>query len=252
MNNKDILNEAIKAMKKAVYKSREEIIQEEMKVAKGLIAGKEISYSNKGITEKILTPEAVLKPVEVKAVGRPTKMTDQMKEKVIELAEEYFFIRSIAGKAGVSVDTIERELRGRSDENREGNEEFALSFAYARNKFIAFHQDLLMKYASDKREKDWRAEAHILTLCDKEFSERKYLTEAVANQDAKILMLIKAEQLTIASKEGKEMLKTVDTTLLQPETISLLPFNPQEVEKSKPKRKTVKNKGQNGSRTSSQ
>ena len=155
-----------------------------------------------------------------------------------------FFIRAIAGEAGVSVDTIERELRGRSDEDREGDKQFALSFAYAQNKFIAFHQKKLMEYASDKKTKDWRAEAHILTLCDKEYSERKYLTEAVANQEAKIIMLIKAESLTIAGDKGKEMLKNVINTPSQAqEDISLLPFK-EEDPKNKGKPKTVKNKGQ--------
>ena len=188
----------------------------------------------------------------VKKAGRPTIMTEEMQKRIIDLAEEYFFIRSIAGKAGVSVDTIERELVGRSDENREANKDFALAFAYARNKFIAYHQQKMMEYATNKREADWRAEAHILTLCDKEFSERKYLTEAVANQDAKILMLIKAEKLTIASQQGQEMLKTViDTPLQGQEAISLLPFKPEDP-KNKGKAKTLKNKGENGSRTPSQ
>lgn len=188
--------------------------------------------------------ETVNKPVKRK-VGRPSLMTKEMQNKIIKLAEELFFLRSIAGEAGVSVDTIEREIRGRSDENREINEEFALPFAYAQNRFIAYHQRLMMKYATDKRESDWRAEAHILTLCDKEYSERKYLTEAVANQDAKILMLIKAEQLTIAGKKGKEMLeKVINTPSQGEEAISLLPFKPEDP-KNKLKPKKTENKGQN-------
>ena len=93
----------------------------------------------------------------------------------------------------------------------------------------------MMEYSKDKKTKDWRAEAHILTLCDKEYSERKYLTEAVSNQDAKILLLIKAEQLTLASQEGMKMLKGVKTlidTPSKPESISLLPFDSKEVEQS--------------------
>ena len=182
-------------------------------------------------------------PKPIKEVGRPKLITEQVQQKIIKLAEELFFIRAIAGEAGVSVDTIERELRGRSDEDREGNKEFALSFAYAQNKFIAYHQKKLMEYASDKKTKDWRAEAHILTLCDKEYSERKYLTEAVANQDAKILMLIKAEQLTIDGQKGSKMLENViDTRLQTQETISLLPFQ-EEDPRNKGKAKNVKNKG---------
>jgi len=201
MNKDDTLNNAIKAMNQAVIP-----------------------------VETVINKEVEIEPV--KKVGRPTLMTEVMQKKVVRLAEELFFVRSIAGEAGISVDTIERELRGRSDENREGNKEFALSFAYAQNKFIAYHQKKMMEYATNKREADWRAEAHILTLCDKEFSERKYLTEAVANQDAKILLLIKAEQLLIASQAGKEMLKEVDITPLKAEKISLLPFNEVKVKES--------------------
>jgi len=181
---------------------------------------------------------------EPKKIGRPTKMTDQMQKKVIKLTEELFFIRAIAGKAGVSVDTIEREIRGRSDENRKGNEDFALSFMHAQNKFIAYHQRKMMQYAKDKRTKDWRAEAHILALTDKEYSERKYLTEAVANQDAKIFMQINAEKLTIAQEEGKIMLSGQNKS----ESISLRLFQPDK--KAKPER--VINKGENGSSPSSE
>ena len=213
INNDTPLNEAIESMNQAIIPVETVI--------------------NKEVTE--------IKPV--KKIGRPTKMTDQMQAKVIKLAEEYFFIRSIAGEAGISVDTIERCLK------MEDYEDFTLSFAYAQNKFISYHQKKLMQYATDKKTKDWRAEAHILTLCDKEFSERKYLTDAVANQDAKILMLIKAEKLTIASQQGEKMLETVISTPLQgQEAISLLPFKPEDP-KNKGKPKTQKNKGVNGSRT---
>jgi len=204
--SKDQLNEAIEAMNQAIPVSSE---------------------SNKEVIE--------IEPV--KKIGRPILMTDEMQKKVVKLAEELFHIRAIAGEAGISVDTIERYLKD------EDYKPFAVAFAYAQNKFIAYHQRKMMEYATEKREKDWRAEAHILTLCDKEYSERKYLTEAVANQDAKILMLIKAEKLTIASKQGQEMLETVITTPLQgQETISLLPFKPEDP-KNKGKPKTVKSKG---------
>ena len=184
--------------------------------------------------------------------GRPKAIDQAMKKKLIKLAEELFHLRAIAGEAGISVDTIERELKGRSDEGREKDEEFALAFVYAQNRYIAHHQRLMMKYARDKKTKDWRAEAHILTLCDREYSERKYLTEAVANQDAKIMMLIKAEQLTLASKQGKKMLeKVINTDVQGQEEINLLPFKPEDP-KNKGKAKRVKNKGESMPPPSSQ
>ena len=173
--------------------------------------------------------EVVSKEVVENKAGRPTKMTPGMQNKLIKLAGELFFIRSVAGEAGISVDTIERHLKDK------GFIDFAVSYTYALNSFIAHHQRLMMKYSKDKKTKDWRAEAHILTLCDKEYSERKYLTEAVANQDAKILLLIKAEQLTLASQEGMKMLKGVKTlqhTPSKPESVPLLPFDSKEVKQS--------------------
>ena len=205
---------------------------------------KAISKMNEAIEDKgsiypdrVSVNNEVIKIEDKKQVGRPKLIDKIMERKLIKLAEELFFLRSIAGEAGISVDTIERHLK------HEDYKDFALSYAYAMNRFIACHQRLMMEYAKDKKTADWRAEAHILTLCDKEYSERKYLTEAVANQDAKILMLIKAEQLTIASKKGKEMLKTVINTPSQgEESISLLPFKPEDP-KNKGKAKNVKNKG---------
>ena len=194
---------------------------------------KAIEAMNKAVSNKEVIDIVPVK--EEKKAGRPKLIDKAMEVRLIRLAEEYFFIRSIAGKAGISKDTINRYL------SEKENEEFATSFLHARDKWIAFHQDLLNKYAIDKKTKDWHAIKYLLTIADKEFSERKYLTEAVANQDAKILMLIKAEQLTIAGKKGKEMLKNVD---IKGEEISLLPFK-EEDPKNKGKPKNVKNKGQN-------
>ena len=194
------------------------------KIDQALIDMKQaISPINKEVIEA--SKEVVVK----KRAGRPTKMTPGMQDKLIKLAGELFFIRSIAGEAGISVDTIERHLKDK------GFVDFAVSYTYALNSFIAKHQRLMMEYSKDKKTKDWRAEAHILTLCDKEYSERKYLTEAVSNQDAKILLLIKAEQLTLASQEGMKMLKGVKTlidTPSKPESIPLLPFDSKEVRQS--------------------
>jgi len=228
--NKNPLDQAIEAMNQAIIPVKD--------VNK--VIDKAIERAETGLQEIV---DRTIEPVqEVRPVGRPIKMTEEMKAKVIELAEEYFFIRSIAGKAGISYKTLERYL------SEKENEDFVLSFTHARDKWIADKQNKLETYATTKSVNDWRAMQYLLTIADKEYSERKYLTEAVANQDAKILMLIKAEKLTIASKQGKEMLETVITTPLQgQEAISLLPFKPEDP-KNKGKAKTVKNKGQNGSR----
>lgn len=188
-------------------------------------------YINQALKNMTLALPEVIKDKETvpKKIGRSKLMTKDMQDKVIRLAEEWFFMRSVAGKAGISRHTIEREIRD--------NKDFEQSFTHARDNWIAFHQSRLQDYAQDKKTKDWHSEKYLLTIADKEFSERKYLTEAVANQDAKILMLIKAEQLTLATKEGKEMLKTVvDSPSQGTEPISLLPFE-QEDSKNKGKAK---------------
>ena len=158
------------------------------------------------------------KVIEKRPVGRPTIWTEELRNKVLELAEEYFFIRSIAGKSGIAPVVIRDEMHR--------NKEFASLFLHAQNKFIAYHQEKLIEYAIDKREKDWRAEKYILTLCDREFSERKYLTEAVANQDAKINLQINAEKLTIAQSQGMKLIGSN-----RPEDMNLLPFDQKRTEK---------------------
>ena len=197
------------------------------------IDNKEVIYPNGVSVNNEVIP---IKDKEVKQVGRPKLIDKVMEVKLIKLAEELFFIRSIAGEAGIDVKTIQRYL-----EDKE-NEDFVLSFMRGRDRWIASKQKQLETF-SENRSTDWKAMKYLLTIADKEFSERKYLTEAVANQDAKILMLIKAEQLTIASKKGKEMLKTVINTPSQgEESISLLPFKPEDP-KNKGKAKRQKNKG---------
>jgi len=178
---------------------------------------------------------ALIEPYSRKHKTGVKLIDSRMRAILLKLAEKYFFYDAVSAKAGI--------YRARLSEELSRNKPFEQSFAYARHKFIAYHQELLLKYARNKKEEDWRAEKYILTIADKEYSERKYLTDAVSNQDAKILLMIKAEQLTLAQKAGMEMLKdvkTVDTTEIQPEGISLLPFDTKEVKKSIKKGKKKK------------
>jgi len=184
--------------------------------------------SNKEVNKPIETPEiALIEPYSRKHKTGVKLIDRRMRAILLKLAEKYFFYDAVSAKAGI--------YRQRLTEEISRNKDFGRSFAYARHKFIALHQERLIAYAQDKREKDWRAEKYILTIADKEYSERKYLTEAVTNQDAKINMLIKTEQLNIAVREGKKLLETVDTQ--GQEEISLLPFNPKKVEESTKRKK---------------
>lgn len=201
---------------------------EEMNEAINPESNKEIEVIDpKEIEPEKPLEEALIEPYSRKHTTAKKLIDSRMRAILLKLAEKYFFYDAISARAGI--------YRQRLDEELKCNKQFGQSFAYARHKFIAYHQELLFQYAKDKKFKDWRAEKYILTIADKEYSERKYLTDAVTNQDAKILMLIKAEQLTIASEEAKKMLKdvkTLDTTALQHEKMSLLPFNPKEVSKA--------------------
>jgi len=164
-----------------------------------------------------------------KKIGRPKVITEEKKEEILKVAEEVFFMQSIAAKVGVYRQRISQLVREDKD--------FASSLTHARDKWIQAKQALLEDYASNKKEKDWRALKYLLTIADREYSERKYLTEAVANQDAKITMIIDARQLEQAKKEGMKLIGS--SSIAEP--ISLKPFS-----------KTVKNKGQNANRPSSQ
>jgi len=178
----------------------------------------------------------VIKDKPVKKIGRPPVITEKKREEILRAAEEVFFTQSIAAKVGIYRERITALVRKDKD--------FALSLLHARDKWIAKKQALLEEYAQNKKTSDWRALKYLLTIADREYSERKYITEAVANQDAKIMMLIKAEQLTLATKRGKEMLKTVvNTDVKGKEDIDLLPFKPEDP-KNKGKAKKVKNKGE--------
>lgn len=210
--DKDIRN-AINEMNKAI----------EVEASKEVITAGEIDATE--VETTLMSPFTPKMSSETPKIGRPTKMTEAMQAILIKLAEELFFIRSVAGEAGISVDTIDRHLKD------ERFKPFASLYTHALNKFIAYHQRLLIQYSKDKKTKDWRAEKYILTIADKEYSERKYLTDAVSNQDAKINMLINAEKLTLAVQEGSKMLKEVDITPSQ-EKIGLLPFNEKKIKQS--------------------
>jgi hypothetical protein len=149
--------------------------------------------------------------------GRPSRLTPEVQARVIELTEEWFFARVVCAKADIDTGVLRDFERA--------NPKFALALTHAKDKWIATQLDLLQTYAHDKKTSDWRAIEYLLSIADSEFSQRKYLTEAVANQDAKILMLIKAEQLFVAQAEGEKMLKAQQTKGV--EDISLLPFVPE-------------------------
>ena len=195
------------------------------------------SESNKAIEAKPVEPieKALIEPYSRKHKTGVKLFNSKLRASLVKLGKKYFFNKTVCAYAGIWEQRLREEL-GR-------NEEFRLAFTHAQACWIATKQKELESYAKNKSTSDWRALKYLLTIADKEFSERKYLTEAVANQDAKILMMIKAEQLTIASQKGQEMLKNViDTPSQTEETISLLPFQPEDP-KNKGKPKTVKNKG---------
>ena len=193
------------------------------------------SPSNKVIEPKEVKAieEALIEPYSRKHKTGVKLFNSKLRASLVRLAKKYFFHKTVCAYAGIWEQRLREEL-GR-------NEEFRLAFTHAQACWIATKQKELESYAKNKSTSDWRALKYLLTIADKEFSERKYLTEAVANQDAKILMLIKAEQLTIAGQKGSKMLENViDTPLQTQEAISLLPFQ-EEDPRNKGKAKSVKN-----------
>jgi len=175
--------------------------------------------------------EALIEPYSRKHKTGVKLFNSKLRANLVRLAKKYFFYKTICAYAGIWEQRLVEEV-GR-------NEDFRLAFTHARACWIATKQKELESYAKNKSTSDWRALQYLLTIADKEFSERKYLTEAVANQDAKILMQINAEKLTIAQEEGKIMLSGQNKS----ESISLRLFQPDK----KPKPKRVINKGENGS-----
>ena len=177
---------------------------------------------NKALIDKPIE-EALIEPYSRKHKTGVKLFNSRLRANLVRLAKKYFFYKTICAYAGIWERRLTEELSK--------NEEFRLAFTHAQAGWIADKQRLLEKYAIDKKESDWRAIKYLLTIADKEFSERKYLTDAVSNQDAKILMQINAEHLTIAQNQGKQMLSGIPT---ESETISLRPFV-QETKKAKSK-----------------
>ena len=217
--NKNPLDKAIESMNQAIISVSSETV------------------INKEVTEiEPVKEEALIEPYSRKHKTGVKLFNSKLRANLVRLAKKYFFYKTICAYAGIWEQRLVEEV-GR-------NEAFRLAFTHARACWIATQQKELESYAKDKRTSDWRAKQYLLTIADKEFSERKYLTEAVANQDAKILMLIKAEKLTIAQQQANIML----SGHIEPEKISLRPFQPVK----KPKTETVINTRENGSSPSSE
>ncbi|MBA7532441.1 hypothetical protein ES705_24667 [subsurface metagenome] len=196
------------------------------------------NYAIIRVMKEIIEPEIIKEqePVkeEKKKPGRPTILTPELRDRLIKLFEEHFFIAIVAARSDI--------YRERIYEWQKEQEDFRIAVTHARNKWIEQQMELLREYAIDKREKDWRALKYLLSIADVEYNDKKFLREAPGKKDSTQITIIINRKDLETSKE--EAIKVIGEGSTEEETISLIPF--QTGKKAKKGKKEAGDKAKRG------
>lgn len=155
--------------------------------------------------------------------GRPTLLTPELYSKLIKLFEDHFFIAIVAAKSNIYRSLIYAWQNER--------EEFQNAITHAQDKWIAQEMDYLIKYASNKKKKDWRAREYRLSIARREYNPRKWMKDDAQDDRRLNLTIIIGQKDLTTSKD--EAMKLIGSGKAEPETVSLTLFNREKEEKKR-------------------
>lgn len=147
--------------------------------------------------------------------GRPTLLTPELFAKLIRLFEDHFFIAIVAAKADI--------FRSLIDNWQNEREDFRNALTHAQDKWIAHEMEYLLKFASNKKKKDWRAREYRLSIANKEYNPRKWMREGVERDRLQVINInINQKDLTTSRVEA---MKVIGSGKTKQETVSLVLFD---------------------------
>lgn len=162
--------------------------------------------------------------------GRPSLLTPELREKLIRLFEDHFFIAIVAAKADI--------YKARIYEWERDREDFRNEVTHAQDKWTAHEMEELEKDAKDKRYKDWRARKYKLSISDAEYNDKKFLREAPGSgRMQSITIIINQKDLSTSKKQAYDL---IGESKLEAETVSLITFESQKKGKEHKRRQITK------------
>jgi len=173
-------------------------------------------------------PQSKIKPIpgekkekKRKKIGRPTILTPELRDKLIRLFEDHFFVAVVAAKSDIYRSQIFEWIREQKA--------FQTAVSHAKDRWIDRQMQLLRKYAKDKKTKDWRALKYLLSIADIEYNDKKYLRETPGKRDStQITIIINRKDLETSKLEAS---KVIGEGKIEEERISLIPFKEEKKEK---------------------
>lgn len=150
-------------------------------------------------------------------LGKATKLTPEIREKILKLYREHFFIAVVAKEIDIHRATLqkwEREQPGMLSD-----------VTHAKETWLSNSLETLAQYATDKKTKDWRALKYLLSIADPDFNDKKWLKDEIGKtQLTQINITIAPEAL----KQSKEAADKLIGSKSEPEKIELNLFRPKE------------------------
>ena len=173
-------------------------------------------------------PQSKIKPIpgekkekKRKKIGRPTILTPELRDKLIRLFEDHFFVAVVASRSDIYRSQIFEWIREQKA--------FQTAVSHAKDKWIEQQLILLRNYAKDKKTKDWRALKYLLSIADIEYNDKKYLREPPGKKESTTITVnINRKDLETSKEEAS---KLIGESKLPEERISLIPFKEEKKEK---------------------
>jgi len=141
------------------------------------------------------------KTINKNKTGRPSKLTPELEDKIIEITEKEGFISIIISELNIPKETFYRWLNT--------NSTFATRFTHARGKLIKRYKNAMLEASRNKKEADWRVYKHLLACLDEEFSETKYKKDNKAGEGNTFIFMVNKEEVKQVKQQAEKMLNAV-------------------------------------------
>jgi len=161
-----------------------------------------IKRINKDINKNILDlPITTNKAINKNKTGRPSKLTPELEDKIIEITEKEGFISIIISELSIPKETFYDWL------NKDSL--FRTRFAHARGKLIKRYKNAMLQASRNKKDADWRVYKYLLTCLEEEFSETKYKKDSKAGEGNTFIFMVNKEEVKQVKDQAEKMLNAV-------------------------------------------
>jgi len=147
-----------------------------------------------------------------------TKFTNELIDRIIELAEIEGYITIICSELNISISSFYYQLNS--------NPSFRNRFLIARGKLAKHYKEKMIDASEDKRNKDWRVYKYLLSILNDEFKEYKQSSNLIP-QDVKQINFIISNLEEGLSKARSILKHTIPSKYVQDNKVKLIESNEQ-------------------------